>query len=199
MLFTARIVDLIWNDEVRCKWCTVGVQWDATHKTQTLFPQSSSVRGRVRITSPSVHISMQDSHFTIARNNPGQLTTSTVVILPDKNKHVTLSSTERSHFTQTEWKLHGCGLHCDTVTSFDSQIITPTLLFVPSHPSAALSLYSISDGDDGDDDDDVLWSRSHIKRKPDLVSPFQLTPVFTLEVTWLMRKATGSPFVWQEI
>lgn len=125
--------------------------------------------------------------------------TSTVVILPDKNKHVTLASTERSHFTQTEWKLHGCGLHCDTVTSFDSQIITPTLLFVPSHPSAALSLYSISDGDDGDDDDDVLWSRSHIKWKPDLVSPFQLTPVFTLEVTWLMRKATGSPFVWQEI
>lgn len=168
------------------------------NKTQTLFPQSSSVRGRVRITSPSVHISMQDSHFTIARNNPGQLTTSTVVILPDKNKHVTLASTERSHFTQTEWKLHGCGLHCDTVTSFDSQIITPTLLFVPSHPSAALSLYSLSDGD-GDDDDDVLWSRSHIKRKPDLVSPFQLTPVFTLEVTWLMRKATGSPFVWQEI
>ena len=187
MLFAARIIDLIWNDEVRCKWWTVGVHWDATHKTQTLFPQSesSSVRGHVRINSPSVHISMQDRHFTIARNNPEQLTTSTVVILTDKNKHVTLASS-LPHFTQTEWKLHDCGLHCDAVTSFDSQIITPTLLFVPSHPSAALSLYSLSDGDD--DDDDVLRSRSHIKWKPNLVSPFQLTHVFTLEVTWLMRK-----------
>ena len=165
------------------------------HTKQKLFSHSlKALQSAVTFVSPRHLYTLACRTATLLlqgtiQNNWQQ---STVVILTDKNKHVTLASTKHSHFTQIQWKLHDRGLHCDTVSSFDSQIITPTLLFVASHPPPALSLCSLSDddddGDDDDDDDDVLWSHSHIKWKPNLVSPFQLTHVFTLEVTWLMRK-----------
>lgn len=89
---------------------------------------------------------MQDSHFTIAHHNPEQLTTTTFVSLADNNKHVTLAFTK--HFF-----LFTASFEADLMevaplwimlryrfSSFDSQIVTQTLLFSLSLSSLLLFL-----------------------------------------------------------